>query len=143
MPASDVCQGPCLPYCSNRLTKLILLILVIILTIIVIILSLRLYSLSGEKLIPPSQARRLIESGEITQIIDIRTKFEYDQGHYPNSIHLPVNKISTETVKNLNKTTGTLVYCNTGQRARYAVNKLVKLGFTNIFYIDGTFDTIM
>ena len=143
MPASDVCQGPCLPYCSNRLTKLILLILVIILTIIVIILSLRLYSLSGEKLIPPSQARRLIESGEITQIIDIRTKFEYDQGHYPNSIHLPVNKISTETVKNLNKTTGTLVYCNTGQRARYAVNKLVKLGLTNIFYIDGTFDTIM
>ena len=137
------CKGPCLPYCSETKTKVILGVVVGILILVVIILALRLYSLTGAKLIPPSQAKRLIESGEITQILDIRTKVEYDLGHYPNSIHLPVNKISPETVKNLNKTTGTLVYCNTGQRARYAVNKLVKLGFTNIFYIDGTFDTIM
>ena len=137
------CKGPCLPYCSETKTKVILGVVVGILILVVIILALRLYSLTGAKLIPPSQAKRLIESGEITQILDIRTKVEYDLGHYPNSIHLPVNKISPETVKKLSKTAGTLVYCNTGQRARYAVNKLIKLGFNDVVYIDGTYDTIL
>ena len=118
MPESNVCQGPCLPYCSYRTTKIVLIILVVILSIVVIILGMKVYILTGPTLIPPSQAIRLIESGEITQIIDIRTKSEFDQGHHPRAIHLPVNKISEETVRNLNKTAGTLVYCNTGQRAR-------------------------
>lgn len=140
---SEICQGPCLPYCSYRTTKIVLVILVVILLIIVIILGMRVYTLTGPTLIPASQARRLIESGEIKQIIDIRTKLEFDQGHYPNAIHLPVNKISEESVRSLNKTAGTLVYCNTGQRARYAVNKLLALGFSDVVYIDGTFETIM
>ena len=143
MPISNICQGPCLPYCSNRLTKIILLILVVVLSIVVIILGMRVYTLTGPTLIPASQARRLIKSGEITQIIDIRTKLEFDQGHYPQAIHIPVNKISVKTVNGLSKTAGTLVYCNTGQRARYAVNKLIDLGFNDVVYIDGTYDTIM
>jgi phage shock protein E len=138
-----VCLGSCLPYCSYRTSRIILIILVIILSILVIILGMRVYSLTGSRLIPASQARRLIESGDITQIIDIRTRIEYDIGHYPNSIHIPVNEISRETTLGLNKTAGTLVYCNTGQRARYAANKLVDLGFTRVVYIDGTYETIM
>ena len=138
-----VCQGPCLPYCSYRTSRIILIILVIVLSILVIILGMRVYSLTGSRLIPASQARRLIESGDITQIIDIRTRLEYDIGHYPNSIHIPVNEISQKTIEGLNKTANTLVYCNTGQRARYAVNKLVDLGFTSVVYIDGTYETIM
>jgi len=143
MPESNVCQGPCLPYCSYRTTKIILFILVVILSIIVIILGMRVYTLTGPTLIPPSQARRLIKSGEIKQIIDIRTKSEFDQGHHPQAIHLPVNKISEETVRSLNKSAETLVYCNTGRRARYAVNKFIALGFKDVVYIDGTFETIM
>ena len=101
------------------------------------------YTLTGIRLIPASQAKRLIKSGEITQIVDIRTKTEYDLGHYPDSIHIPVNKINKNTVQKLDKGKPTLVYCNTGQRARYAANKLDKLGFREVYYIDGTYDTIM
>ena len=119
-----------------------LILLVVILSLTVFVLSMKLYTLTGSKLIPASQAKRLIESGQITQILDIRTKVEYDLGHYPGSIHIPVNKINKETVKNLNKNTTTLVYCNTGQRARYAANKLDKLGFKDVVYIDGTYNTI-
>lgn len=101
------------------------------------------YSLSGIDLIPASQAKKLIKSGDLKQIVDIRTKMEYDAGHYPNSTHLPVNKISEKTVKKLDKNAATLVYCNTGQRARYAAEKMKKLGFKEIYYIDGTYSTIM
>lgn len=137
------CKGPCLPYCSDTKTKVILGAVVFVLLIVVLVLGMRIYSLTGSHLIPASQAKRLIQSGQITQIIDIRTHTEYNLGHYPKSIHIPVNDISKETVKNLSKTAGTLVYCNTGQRARYAANKLVNLGFINVVYIDGTYETIM
>jgi phage shock protein E len=114
-----------------------------VLILIIFVLSMYIYTLTGIRLIPASQAKRLIKSGEITQIVDIRTKTEYDLGHYPNSVHIPVNKINKNTVQKLDKEKPTLVYCNTGQRARYAANKLDKLGFREVYYIDGTYDTIM
>lgn len=119
------------------------IVIIIILLLIIFGLSLHIYTLTGIRLIPASQAKRLIEIGEISQIVDIRTKTEYDLGHYPDSIHIPVDKINKDTVKVLDKNQPTLVYCNTGQRARYAANKLDKLGFKEVVYIDGTYNTIM
>ena len=117
--------------------------IIIILLLIIFGLSMHIYTLTGIRLIPASQAKRLIEVGDISQIVDIRTKAEYDLGHYPDSIHIPVNKINKDTVKVLDKSKPVLVYCNTGQRARYAANKLDKLGFKEVVYIDGTYNTIM
>jgi len=118
------------------------IVISVIFLLIIIGLSMHIYTLTGIRLIPASQAKRLIEIGEISQIVDIRTKTEYDLGHYPDSIHIPVNKINKDTVKVLDKSKPVLVYCNTGQRARYAANKLDKLGFTEVVYIDGTYNTI-
>ena len=119
------------------------IVISVIFLLIIIGLSMHIYTLTGIRLIPASQAKRLIEIGEISQIVDIRTKTEYDLGHYPDSIHIPVNKINKDTVKVLDKSKPVLVYCNTGQRARYAANKLDKLGFKEVVYIDGTYNTIM
>ena len=119
------------------------IVIIIILLLIIFGLSLHIYTLTGIRLIPASQAKRLIEVGDISQIVDIRTKAEYDLGHYPDSIHIPVDKINKDTVKVLDKSKPVLVYCNTGQRARYAANKLDKLGFKEVVYIDGTYNTIM
>lgn len=119
------------------------IIIIVVLILIIFVLSMHIYTLTGIRLIPASQAKRLIETGYISQIVDIRTKLEYDVGHYPDSVHIPVNKINKNTVRKLDKEKPTLVYCNTGQRARYAANKLDKLGFREVYYIDGTYDTIM
>ena len=119
------------------------IVISVIFLLIIIGLSMHIYTLTGIRLIPASQAKRLIEIGEISQIVDIRTKTEYDLGHYPDSIHIPVDKINKDTIKVLDKSKSVLVYCNTGQRARYAANKLDKLGFKEVVYIDGTYNTIM
>ena len=139
------CLGPCLPHCSNKTIIIILSVSLAVSVIINLLLYSRIYALSGSQLIPPSQAKRLIKSGDLTQIVDIRTKFEYDAGHYPDSVHLPVNKISGDAVKNagLDPEKPTLVYCNTGQRARVAANKLEALGFREVYYIEGTYSTIV
>ena len=46
-------------------------------------------------------------------------------------------------INQINKNDGILVYCNTGQRARKAAEKLKKLGFKNVFYIASTYKTIL
>ena len=135
-----------MPKQSNSLINplsITLIVIVVILLLIIFVLSMYIYSLSGSKLIIASDAKRLIESGDISQILDIRTKTEYDLGHFPDSIHIPVDKIDKNTVEKLDKNKTTLVYCNTGQRARYAANKLSKLGFKEVVYIDGTYNSIM
>ena len=107
------------------------------------IAGLQYYSLTGERLISAEEAKKMIKNNEIKHIIDIRTKFEYDLGNYPGSIHLPVNEITQETTKKFNKNDNILVYCNTGQRARHASEVLIELGFKNVFYISGTYTTII
>ena len=44
---------------------------------------------------------------------------------------------------NLSSKKGTLVYCNTGQRARVAANKLEKMGFLEVYYIDGHYSSLL
>ena len=100
------------------------------------------YSLTGDNLISSSTAKKMIKSGQIKKVIDVRTKTEYDMGHYKGSIHIPVYKINKQTTSTLSKNEGILVYCNTGQRARYASEKLMILGFKNVYYISGHYSTI-
>lgn len=123
--------------------NIILLSLVAVLTVSLLFTLLKIYSLTGINLIPTSQAKRLIQSGVITTIIDVRTSEEYETSHYPNSINIPVHMITGETTKELNKDSTLLIYCNTGQRARYAVNKFKKLGFKNVFYIETGYETLL
>ena len=101
-----------------------------------------LYSVSGTNYVSAAGARKMIKSGKINAIVDVRTNFEYDSGHYPGAIHLPVTSMNEKTTKKLPKTE-ILVYCNTGQRARVAAEKLVSLGFKNIYYISGLYSTLM
>jgi rhodanese-related sulfurtransferase len=101
------------------------------------------YTLTGIYLISNIEAKKKIKSGEIKVIIDVRTLIEFNLGHYPNALHLPYNKINKKSIKEINKNNGILVYCNTGQRARKAAEKLKSLGFKNVFYIASTYKTIL
>jgi len=100
------------------------------------------YTYSGYNLISSEKAKQLILSNKIDYIIDVRTNIEYKLGHYQGAINIPVNNINGNTTKNINKDSNILVYCNTGQRARVASEKLNKLGFNKVVYIPGTYITL-
>jgi rhodanese-related sulfurtransferase len=99
------------------------------------------YTFLGAKLISSKEAKKLIRSGKIKRVIDVRTNAEYKAGHYRGAIHIPVNKINKKTTRKLPKK-GLLVYCNTGQRARYAAETLEKLGFKDVYYIAGHYSSL-
>ena len=99
------------------------------------------YTYMGQNIISASEAKRLIKDGKIKRVIDVRTITEYRASHYPRALHIPVDKISEKTTTELPRK-GLLVYCNTGQRARFAVEKLEELGFEDVYYIAGLYTSI-
>ena len=99
------------------------------------------YTFLGKNLVSSKQAKFMIRSGKIKKVVDVRTIAEYRSGHYRGAVHIPVNKINKKTTTELPKS-GLLVYCNTGQRARFAAEKLEELGFKNVYYIAGHYSTL-
>lgn len=78
----------------------------------------------------------------IDYIIDVRTKFEFQMGHHKDAIHIPASNITKKSMKNIPLDDTSLVYCNTGQRARRAAETMRNLGYKNVYYIEGTYKTI-
>ena len=100
------------------------------------------YTYFGKNLVSSKEANKLIRAGKIKKVIDVRTIAEYRAGHYKGAVHIPVNKINKKTTTELPKK-GLLVYCNTGQRARFAAEKLEELGFEDVYYIAGTYKGLL
>ena len=74
-------------------------------------------------------------------ILDVRTEEEYNDGHIPNAICLPVETIGSETPAELpDKDQAILIYCRTGVRAARAAESLANLGYTNVYDFGGIAD---
>lgn len=108
---------------------------------LLIVLSILLYgfyfSMGSPYMISAEKARSLLNKKKIDLLLDVRTKTERDVfGYYPGSIHIPVANLDQEALRKYpNKDIQILVYCNTGQRARVATEKLRSMGFKNVYYI--------
>jgi rhodanese-related sulfurtransferase len=101
--------------------------------------SLVYYTYSGKNLISSSQAKDLLKQNKIDLVIDVRTPTEFSLGNYPGSINLPISDMTHERLNQLDKNKTYLVYCNTGQRARRAVEVMTQNGFKKVSYIAGTY----
>jgi rhodanese-related sulfurtransferase len=95
------------------------------------------FTVSSPYMISAEKARSLINQKKIDFILDVRTKTERDVfGYFPGSIHIPAGSLDQEVIRKYpNKDVNILIYCNTGQRARLATEKLKSFGFKNVFYI--------
>ncbi len=72
-------------------------------------------------------------------LLDVRTKEEYKEGHIPNSVNIPVDKLETAPLK-FNKEATIFVYCHSGARSSRAVAILNRLGYMNAKNIGGIID---
>ncbi len=84
------------------------------------------------KRLDPAALKTLLESGAGTfQLVDVRDKNEYDEGHIPGAINIPAAAFAAGS-KVLDKEKKIIVYCNSGGRSYNAYRKLTKLGYGNI-----------
>ena len=74
-------------------------------------------------------------------ILDVRTAEEFAEKHIPNAINIPNETIGSEEIAELpDKNQLILVYCRSGNRSKQASEKLVALGYTNIYEFGGIID---
>ncbi len=86
------------------------------------------------------EAKSMMDRGNVT-IVDVRTQAEYELGHIPDAMLLPVDAIGSAQPEALpDKNAALLVYCRSGQRSKNAAVKLVQMGYTNVFDFGGIID---
>ncbi len=99
--------------------------------------SLYTYARDSPYLVTAQQAKKAIQDGKVDIVLDVRTKQEKDLlGFYPGSFHIPSGELEARLPREFpNKGTRFLVYCNTGQRARAATDKMRAMGYNYVNYI--------
>ena len=86
-------------------------------------------------------AKEMMDTQEVV-ILDVREQHEYDSGHIPGAVLLPVGTITEDTAAAVidDLDTVVLVYCRSGNRSKMASQALADLGYTNIYEFGGIND---
>jgi rhodanese-related sulfurtransferase len=108
---------------------------------------------SGAMLVWPLLSRRVAGGRELgtlgaTQLIntknalllDVRETKEIEGGKLPNAIHVPLSQLANrgaELAKYVSRPV--IAYCDRGQRGRAATALLAKLGFKDVYHLQGGF----
>lgn len=77
---------------------------------------------------------------ENIQLIDVRTKEEYEMGHIENSINIPLDEIRNRLFE-IEKNKKVILYCAVGLRGYLAFRILSQSGFKDIFNLSGGYKT--
>ena len=95
------------------------------------------YTLSGVGALDADEAAKFMKDDRVKYVIDVRTLMEWNIGHNKDALHIPVTEFRADHPKfrNISRSAGVLLYCNTGQRARYAAELMRGYGFKNVYYL--------
>ena len=79
--------------------------------------------------VEPSEAREFLESGAL--LIDVRSDKEWQSGHLPLGVHIPLERISRESAVTT-RTRRVIVVSRSGRRATEAVKHLRTAGIAAV-----------
>ncbi len=103
-----------------------------LISFLIICLLLAACSNKSYELINTNKALEIIDGGAI--ILDVRTTDEFKREHITGAVNIPLDQI--ETIE-YDKDLPIIVYCQTGIKSKDAIEKLVKMGYTKLYDLDG------
>lgn len=87
-------------------------------------------------LVSVKEAIEMMHTSPDCQIVDVRTKEEFDAGHIEDAINVPNEIIEGKQPYELpDKNQVLILCCRSGSRSKEAVEKLRNLGYTNVYDI--------
>ena len=88
--------------------------------------------------ISQQEAKTMMDTQDVI-ILDVREQEEYDSGHIPGAVLLPVGTISEKTAAAVipEKDSVVLVYCRSGNRSKTASAALAELGYIGVYEFGG------
>ena len=83
-------------------------------------------------------AREMMDTQNVI-ILDVREQSEFDAGHIPGAVLLPVGTITKDTAAAVipEPDSVVLVYCRSGNRSKTASSALAELGYCNVYEFGG------
>ncbi len=110
----------------------------ILVTIIVIILIIKLFGFLGRLGIKQLSPRELDQKKGM-MLIDIRGAKEYEQGHIPGAVNIPLADIG-DKIKKVKKDKELVVYCRSGNQSVWAIKRLMGMGYKNLYNVKGGYN---
>ena len=89
--------------------------------------------------ISAAEAKEMMDTQEVI-VVDVRTQAEFDEAYISNAILIPNESIEGEPKELTDKDALILVYCRSGNRSAQAAQKLVDLGYVNVYDFGGIID---
>ena len=83
-------------------------------------------------------AKRLPSNGVV--LIDVRNDNEWDEGHIPSAIHIPLGRLA-ERINEVPGNKPIVVHCQMGGRSAIAASVLQKLGRKNVTNLTGGYES--
>ena len=92
----------------------------------------------GYRQISQQEAKKRMDAGGVL-VLDVREPDEYNSGHIPGAVLLPVGSIDEDTAAAVipEKSAAVLVYCRSGNRSKTAAAALAELGYTDVCEFGG------
>jgi phage shock protein E len=88
--------------------------------------------LRQSSLISEETARSYLKQGAM--VIDVRSAGEFQSGHLPGAINIPVNELEQQIPARVpNQQTVVLLHCHSGVRSGMGKRALTKLGYSKVF----------
>ena len=83
-------------------------------------------------------AKEMMERDDGRVVVDVRRMEEYEEGHIPGALLLPVETIGDERPEELPDLDQIiLIYCRSGNRSKTAAQKLADMGYTSVYEFGG------
>lgn len=90
------------------------------------------YWLKRRGQISAKDAQTHLKNGAL--LIDVRSSAEFNSGHLPDAINLPLDEIEAKLPRRVkDKNQAILLHCQSGMRSGIAKKKLNSLGYANAF----------
>ncbi len=102
------------------------------LLIIIAVVFLGIFLLKRASFVSAEKAQELLRAGAL--VVDVRNPGEFNSGHVPGAINVPLGDLSAEAPRHLpDKNRVLLLHCLSGARSGIAKGQLKRLGYKNVF----------
>ncbi|TGL86758.1 rhodanese-like domain-containing protein [Leptospira congkakensis] len=106
------------------MNRIVIIVLVVVCVIFII------YKLKSVLGVNQTQLKEKIDSGAL--VVDVRTVAEFQSGHFPGAINIPVDQVSKRLDEFGDKNKSIIVYCASGGRSGSAKSFLESVGYSDV-----------
>lgn len=85
-----------------------------------------------------NEVEQILKNNTNAVLLDVRSHQEYEEGHLNGAINIPTYELYRNAPKMLvDRNTIIIAYCTVGLRSKNAINILRKMGYKNLYHLDG------